>query len=221
MVFRNRREAGRYLASKLQAYRGEDGAIVLGLPRGGIPVAYEVADALMAALDVFVVRKLGLPGREELAMGAVASGDIQVLNEDVVDQLHIPLELIEQVASRERRELHRQEALYRRGRRPLALRDQAVILVDDGLATGSTMRAAIEALRRHEPRRVVAAVPVGAPDTCSELAELADEVVCAAEPEDFMAVGAWYADFSPTTDEEVEALLWESERRRHLPIEAR
>jgi putative phosphoribosyl transferase len=142
------------------------------------------------------------------------------VNEDVVERLRVPEDVVERVASRERGELRRQEALYRRGRRPLALRDRIVILVDDGLATGSTMRAAVKALRRHDPRRVIVAVPVGAPDTCGELADLADEVVCAAEPAEFMSVGAWYADFSPTTDEEVEALLGEAERRRKVQVEA-
>lgn len=206
MVFRDRRDAGRYLAAKLAHYRGVGGVIVVGLPRGGVPVAYEVARALDAPLDVFIVRKLGLPGREELAMGAIASGGVQVLNE-VAERLHVPAELVDRVARQERRELERQQSRYRGNRPPLDVRGSTVVLVDDGLATGSTMLAAVEALRQQQPRRIVVAVPVGAPESCAELAAAADEVVCARQPRAFTSVGSWYADFAPTSDEEVESLL--------------
>jgi putative phosphoribosyl transferase len=195
------------LGEKLQGYSGRPDVIVLGLPRGGVPVAKEVATALDAPLDVFVVRKLGVPRREELAMGAIASGGVRVLNEDVVRSLRIEPAVIESVAAAETRELARREDLYRGTRPPLDLAGKVVILVDDGLATGSTMRAAIEAARRHDPAEVVAAVPVAAPSTCQSLRSLADEVVCAVTPRNLYAVGQWYRDFEQTSDADIADLL--------------
>ena len=207
MQFRNRTDAGRQLADKLTKYAGRSDVLVLGLPRGGIPVAYEVATGLKAPLDVFLVRKLGVPAHPELAMGAIAAGGIQVLSADLIRDLGIPHTLVEQVAVRERLELDRRDALYRGARRPALVRDRTVILVDDGLATGSTMQAAILALRQQVPARIVVAVPVGARDTCERMARIADEVVCVSMPEPFNAVGLWYEDFSQTTDEDVKFLL--------------
>ena len=205
--FANRAEAGELLAARFSALADRADVIVLALPRGGVPVGYEVARALGVALDVFVVRKLGVPGHEELAMGAIASGDVRLVNHDVVDALGIPANVIDQVTVRERLELERREQLYR-GSRPLApLSNKTVLLVDDGLATGSTMRAAVTAVRAQHPARIIVAVPVGAPSTCSELSEDADEVVCLRSPEPFVAVGLWYRDFTPTSDAEVRALL--------------
>jgi putative phosphoribosyl transferase len=206
-LFRNRSEAGRLLAAKLARYAGKPDVIVLALPRGGVPVGYEVARALHAPLDVFVVRKLGIPGYEELAMGAVASGGVRVLNDQVVRGLGIPADVIEAVANWELQELQRRERLYRGNRPPPDVRGKTVILVDDGLATGSTMLAAVQALRKLGPARIVVAVPVASGDTCQILEEYVDEVVCAATPEPFYAVGLWYRDFSQTTDEEVRELL--------------
>jgi predicted phosphoribosyltransferase len=205
--FADRREAGRELATKLLAYRGRPNVIVLALPRGGVPVAFEIAEALTAPLDVFVVRKLGMPGHEEFAIGAIASGGLPVLSEDVVREYGVPAAAIQAVIERERAELARREHEYRAGRPPLDLRDRIVILVDDGLATGSTMRAAVQAVRALAPARIVVAVPVGAPDTCEEFGRITDETVCARTPEPLSAVGLWYGDFSQTTDEEVHALL--------------
>lgn len=210
MIFQNRRDAGRYLASKLTAYAGCPDVIVLALPRGGVPVAFEVAQALRAPLDVFLVRKLGVPGHEELAMGAIASWGARVLNDDVVRALRIPQNVVQQVEARERRELDRRERKYRAGRPAPNVRGRVVILVDDGLATGSTMRAAVVALRQRGPGRIVVAVPVGAAETCAELHQEADDAVCAVTPEPFLAVGTWYQDFSQTTDEEVQLLLDEA-----------
>jgi putative phosphoribosyl transferase len=207
MLFRNRSEAGRLLAGKLTAYAGRSDVVVLGLPRGGIPVAFEVAQALHAPLDVFVVRKLGLPGHEEMAMGAIATGGVRVLNEEVVRALGISDQMIDAVAAEEQEELMRREQAYRGNRPTPRLRGKTVILVDDGLATGSTMRAAVAALRRQGPDRIVVAVPVGASETCGEFQGEADEIVCARTPEPFYAVGLWYRDFSQTTDEEVHELL--------------
>jgi putative phosphoribosyl transferase len=212
MIFADRREAGRVLASKLTEYSGRPDVLVLALPRGGVPVAYEVAKALHAPLDVFLVRKLGLPGREELAMGAIASGGVLVLNEDLVRNLRIPKPVIEAVIAAEQEELGRRERIYRGDRPPPDVRGRTVILVDDGLATGSTMRAAVSALRQQGPARIVVAVPIGAPETCSEFEREADDVVCAVTPQPFYAVGLWYGDFSQTTDEEVHDLL---ERATH------
>ncbi|HET7124778.1 MAG TPA: phosphoribosyltransferase, partial [Bradyrhizobium sp.] len=202
-LFRDRRDAGRRLADKLAAYANRPDVIVLALPRGGVPVAYEVARRLVAPMDVFVVRKLGVPGYEELAMGAVATGGVRVLNDQLVEHLGIPDQMIDAVASRERQELARRERLYRGSRSPPDVRGRTVILVDDGLATGATMFAAIEALRNQNPARIVVAVPTASPDTCEEMKQKADEVICAITPEPFHAVGRWYRDFSQTTDEEV------------------
>jgi predicted phosphoribosyltransferase len=211
MKFRNRTEAGRVLAGKLAAYANRRDVIVLALPRGGVPVAYEVARALGAPLDVFVVRKLGLPGNEEYAMGAIATGGVRVLNEQVVNALGIPEQVIDTVAVREQQELARRERLYRGERPPPEVRGRSVILVDDGLATGATMQAAVEALRRLQPARIVVAVPTASPDTCEQLRAQADEVICATTPEPFRAVGLWYEDFSQTTDDEVRELLARAE----------
>jgi predicted phosphoribosyltransferase len=216
MIFRDRAEAGRMLAAKLVRYANRSDAVVLGLPRGGVPVAYEVARELHAPLDVFLVRKLGLPGHEELAMGAIATGGVRVLNEDVVRALGIPEDIIESVASREQQELERRERIYRGNRPPVDVRDRIVILVDDGLATGSSMRAAVAALRQQGPGRIVIAVPIGALQTCRELREEADEVVCLYTPEPFHAVGLWYEDFSQTTDQEVHDLLERAQEERTL-----
>ena len=207
MRFRDRRDAGGQLADKLSTYAGRSDVVVLGLPRGGIPVAHEVATRLKAPLDVFLVRKLGVPGHPELAMGAIAEGGIEVLSPDLIRDLGIPRALVEQVAVRERLELERRDTLYRGSRRPAIVRDRTVILVDDGLATGSTMEAAILALKQQHPARLVVAVPVGARDTCERLRRMADELVCVATPEPFNAVGLWYEAFSQTTDEEVTRLL--------------
>ena len=213
MLFRDRREAGRQLAAKLAAYAGRPDLLVLALPRGGVPVAFEVARALDAPLDVFLVRKLGLPGHEEVAMGAIATGGVRVLNEEMVRRLRIPGRIIDEVAAEEQQELERRERSYR-GERPAPdVRDRTVILVDDGLATGSTMRAAVAALRQQGPARIVVAVPVGAPETCAEFQDEADESICARTPEPFCAVGLWYGDFSQTTDEEVHDLLQEAAGR--------
>jgi predicted phosphoribosyltransferase len=194
----------------LSAYAGHPDLVVLGLPRGGVPVAAEVARALNAPLDVFVVRKLGVPGHRELAMGAISSGGVRILNEEVVDGLGIPEGLIREVAAEEAEELERRERLYRHGRPPSAMRGKIALLIDDGLATGSTMRAAVAALRKLAPARIVVATPVGAAQTCAALRAEADEVVCLRIPEPFFAVGAWYEDFSQTTDREVEELLSEA-----------
>ena len=218
-VFADRREAGRELARLLQhVQRSDDEVVVLGLPRGGVPVAFEIASALDATLDVFVVRKLGTPGHSELAMGAIASGGTRVINEDVVQALHIPERHIDAVASREQAELERRDLAYRRGRPLTPLAHRTVILVDDGLATGSTMKAAVQAVKQHGPARVIVAVPVGAPETCHALRELADEVICARTPTAFSAVGQWYGDFSQTTDEEVIALLDAAGRHEDRPL---
>lgn len=202
----DRRDAGRLLARELAQYRGQSDVIVLGLPRGGVPVAYEVAQALDAPLDVFIVRKLGFPGHEEYAMGAIASGGVRVMNADVAG-MQIPQSMIDQATAREQAELERRERLYRGDRPALDLRDRTVILVDDGLATGSTMRAAVQAVRQQHPRRVVVAVPVAAFATCSDMRREADEVVCMLTPQPFRAVGLWYRNFDQTSDAEVHALL--------------
>jgi putative phosphoribosyl transferase len=217
LPFQNRQDAGRFLADQLAAYAHRDDVLVLGLARGGVPVAYEVAQALDAPLDVFVVRKLGVPGFEELAMGAIASGGVRVLNEEVVRSLGIPQQVIDQVAARELRELKRREALYREGRPAAAVKDRVVILVDDGLATGATMRAAAAALRQQEPKAVIVAVPVAAAEVCELFRGEVDDVVCAATPEPFRAVGFWYQDFSQTTDEKVRELLERAARTHPAP----
>jgi putative phosphoribosyl transferase len=212
--FVDRRDAGRVLALHLAKYVNRDDVIVLALPRGGVPVAYEVASALGAPMDVFLVRKLGTPGHRELAMGAIASGGVRVLNDDVVRWYGIQEAAIERVAHEEEQELQRRERAYRDDLPAPDLANRTVILIDDGLATGSTMRAAAQAVRAHHPTRVVIAVPVGAPQTCTELAAVADEVICARTPEPFSAVGQWYLNFNQTDDEEVRDLLQKS---THIP----
>ena len=206
-TFANRTEAGRQLAEKLEKYMGRHDVAVLGLPRGGVPVAYEVAKRLRVLLDVFIVRKLGVPGFEELAAGAIASGGVRVLNEEVVRALPHAEQAIEAVTARETAELERREQTYREGRPAPELRDRTVILVDDGLATGATMRAAVKALRERGAARIVVAVPVGPTDTCQELQQLADETICLTMPAFFQAVGQYYEDFSQTTDDDVRELL--------------
>jgi len=205
--FRDRVEAGEFLAERLAEYRDRDDVVVLALPRGGVPVAREVSRALGVPFDVYVVRKLGVPGHEELAMGAIATGGVRQVNRDVVDALGIPPNVIDAVAAHEQRELERREREYRGNRGPLSLTNRTVILVDDGLATGSTMRAAVIAVRQQQPARVIVAVPVGAASTCADLATEADDVVCVRMPDPFVAVGLWYRDFTPTTDLEVRTLL--------------
>ena len=211
--FANRREAGVELATKLSRYAGRNDVVVLALPRGGVPVAFEVAEALDAEFDIFLVRKLGMPGHREYAMGAIASGGVRVLSQDVIRAYGIPSHVIESIAREEQAELERRERAYREGAALVNLRGRIVILVDDGLATGSTMRAAVQAVRQHEPSRVIVAVPVGAPSTCEEFAVIADEAVCARTPEPFSAVGQCYLDFSETTDDEVRTLLREHATR--------
>ena len=205
--FRNRTDAGRQLAEKLAAYANRPDVLVLALPRGGVPVAFELAHAFGAPLDVFLVRKLGVPGCEELAMGAVATGGVRVLNDEIVRGLGISEHEIDAVVARELRELSRRDRLYRGDRPPSDVAGRTVILVDDGLATGATMRAAVQALRQQQPGRIVAAVPTASPDTCQVLKAEADDVVCAMTPEPFFAVGHWYEDFTQTTDDEVRELL--------------
>jgi putative phosphoribosyl transferase len=207
MIFRDRTEAGKHLATKLLSYKNGSDVLVLALPRGGVPVAFEVAQALRVPLDIFLVRKLGVPGHEELAMGAIATGGVRVLNEDIVDYLCIPEHIIEAIAAEELAELRRRELAYRGDRPEPDVRGKTVILVDDGLATGSTIRAAAQALRQQEPARIVVAVPVSAPETCDEYRMGVDEIICAITPESFFGVGQWYLDFSQTTDEEVRDLL--------------
>lgn len=205
--FRDRADAGRQLATALAPYANRPDVIVLGLPRGGIPVAAEVARALRAPLDVFVVRKLGVPGHEEFAMGAIASGGVRLLDRRTVAAAGLTPAQVESVTAAERAELDRRERSYR-GDRPFPdLTGRTVILVDDGLATGASMRAAVEALRQERPARIVVAVPVAAPETCRAFRAIADDIVCAATPEPFYAVGRWYDDFSQTTDQEVHELL--------------
>ncbi len=207
MMFRDRFDAGEALAERLGNYAGRTDVIVLALPRGGVPVGYVVARQLGVPLDVFVVRKLGTPGQPELAMGAIASGGVRVLNRDVVDTLAIPEWSIEQVARQEQEELRRREQQYRGDRAPIAIRGKTVILVDDGLATGSSMRAAAAALHQQQAAKIVVAVPVASRATCDQLRSEGNEVVCATMPEPFFAVGQWYKDFSQTSDEEVRDLL--------------
>jgi predicted phosphoribosyltransferase len=215
--FHDRRDAGRIVAAHLRAYAGRPDVLVLALPRGGVPVGFEVAMALGSPLDVYVVRKLGVPGHEELAMGAIASGGVQVPNPSVLDQLEIPTATLDAVARREGQELARRERAYRDDRPPPVAAGRTVILVDDGLATGATMRAAVAALRLRHPARLIAAVPVGAPETCAQLRREVDELVCVITPDEFYAVGLWYDDFSATTDAEVRALLAESARHLNAP----
>ena len=216
--FKDRTEAGRFLAQKLAKYANDLNVVVLALPRGGVPVACEVAQALKAPLDIFVVRKLGVPGHDELAMGAIATGGIRILNPRVVDYLDISNDVIDLVAAREERELQRRERLYRGTRPAVDVSGRTVIMVDDGMATGSTMRAAVRALRQQQPEKIIVAVPVGARETCESFAKEVDTMcVCAITPEPFDGVGLWYRDFEQTSDEEVRQLLTrvaESQSRR-------
>jgi putative phosphoribosyl transferase len=214
--FDDRHAAGRVLAGHLAAYRAQENVVVLALPRGGVAVGFEVARALQAPLDVFVVRKLGFPGHEEFAMGAIASGGVRVMNPEV--GMQVSPDALAKVIAREEEELKRREQLYRAGRPPLDLQGRTVIVVDDGLATGSTMRAAVQSLRQHRPARLVVAVPVGAHETCSELRAEADEVVCAATPRPFRAVGVWYRNFPQATDDEVRTLLEQARRAHERPL---
>ena len=218
--FRDRKEAGRLLAEKLAAYMNRPDVIVLALPRGGVPVGFEVAKALHAPLDVVIVRKLGVPGQEELAMGAIATGGMQVLNKLVVRSLGISEAEIESAAARERLELERRERLYRGARPAPDIAGRTVILVDDGIATGTTMRVAITALKKQQPSRIVVAIPVAAWATCEDLECEVDEVVCLLSPEDLMAIGTWYADFTQVPDQEVCDLLERADREAH-PAAAR
>jgi predicted phosphoribosyltransferase len=221
VIFRDRTDAGRQLAARLKRYANRRDVLVLALPRGGVPVAYEAAKELKAPLDVFLVRKLGVPGYEELAMGAIASGGVRVLNKDIIDYLRIPDEVIDAVAAREQQELERRERAYRDDHPPPDVKDRVVILIDDGLATGSTMRAAAASLRLQKPRRIVVAVPVSSPETCDEFRSEVDEIVCAFTPEHFQGVGLWYEDFSQTSDEEVRQLLARTQQQQHATSGAR
>jgi predicted phosphoribosyltransferase len=215
--FADRFDAGRHLAELLaqKGYADREDVIVLALPRGGVPVAYEVARRLHAPLDIFLVRKLGVPGQEELAMGAIATGDVVVVNPTILRVADVPREELERVIAQEREELHRREAAYRGSRPPPGVQGKAVILIDDGLATGASMRAAAEAVRHQNPARIVVAVPVAAAQSCDEFREVVDDVICGETPEPFTAVGIWYEDFSQTTDEEVRELLARANREAH------
>jgi putative phosphoribosyl transferase len=205
--FHDRTEAGKLLAKQLTAYANRDDVLVLALPRGGVPVAFEVARALHAPLDVIIVRKLGVPGQEELAMGAIATGGVRILNKDVVQFLDIPDEIIDKIAENEQKELERRERLYRGDRPVYAVQGRTIILVDDGIATGATMHAAVAALKQRQPTRIIIAVPTAAPSTCDEFEAEVDELVCLIRPEPFIAVGYWYKQFSQTSDEEVRSML--------------
>lgn len=218
-IYRDRREAGRVVADAMSGYRGRDDLLVLGLPRGGVPVAFEIAEALDAPLDLLIVRKLGVPGHEELAMGAIASGGARVLNEQVITPLEISPEALERVEAREREELTRRERAYRGDRPEPEVAGRCVVLVDDGLATGASMFAAVAAARQLKPAQLVVAVPVAPESTIRSLVQLVDDVICPSQPEPFYGVGAWYDDFSQTSDDEVRALLeraWSSERHHHV-----
>jgi predicted phosphoribosyltransferase len=211
-TFKDRRDAGRKLAQKLSAYAGRPNMLVLALPRGGVPVAYEVALILSIPLDVFIVRKLGLPGREELAIGAIASGGIRILNADIIRTLSVPDEAVNFVVRRESQELQRREKLYRGDRPPPEVRDRTIILIDDGLATGASMRAAVAGLRAQHPAGIVAAVPAASSEACEVIQSEVDEMICAITPEPFYGVSRWYEDFAQVTDEEVRILLEEANR---------
>ena len=207
MLFQDRSEAGRILARQLEKYKNRPDVLVLALPRGGVPVAYEVAKELNAPLGIFLVRKLGVPGHEEVALGAIATGGIRILNEDFIRRLGIPRRVVDAVTAREQQELARRERLYRGDQPAPDIKGRTVIIVDDGLATGSTMKAALAALRKQEPVKLVVAVPTAPPETCDSLRADADEVICAVTPDPFLAVGAWYRGFDQTTDDEVRDLL--------------
>jgi len=206
-LFRDRFEAGRILGQRVGQVIRDPSALVLALPRGGVPVGFEVAQALHADLDVFLVRKLGVPGHEELAMGAIASGGIRVLNHALIRQLQLPSDLVETATAREQRELDRREILYREGRPALPVDNRTAILVDDGLATGATMLAAARALRLKKPKRIIVAVPVASKEACNDIRAHVDKIICAETPHPFYAVGVWYEDFSQTSDSEVRELL--------------
>lgn len=212
--FRDRHEAGKVLAEYVAKSLHDPNALVLALPRGGVPVGFEVARALPAALDVFLVRKLGVPGYEELAIGAIASGGVRVLNQNLIEMLQLSQGLIDSIAEREQRELERREQAYREGRPAVDVQDRTVILVDDGLATGASMLAAARAVRPRRPKRVIVAVPVASRAACDEFRNEVHEVICAATPEPFTSVGQWYQDFSQTTDEEVRSLLARAAQER-------
>jgi len=205
--FKNRSQAGRQLAEKLRQYANDPDTIVLGLPRGGVVVAYEVAEVLGLPLDIFLVRKLGVPGYEELAMGAIASGGVRVMNDDVVQRINISQSAIEEAVRKETKELERREEAYRNNRPRLDVKDKTILLVDDGLATGATMRAAVAALQKQKPKELIIAVPTASPETCDEFRADVDDIICAITPTPFYAVGAWYDDFAQTTDDEVQELL--------------
>jgi putative phosphoribosyl transferase len=217
-LFENRRDAGRRLAARLVDYAGKPGVLVLALPRGGVPIGYEIAHALGVPLDVFVVRKLGVPGHAELAMGAIASGGVCVLNEELIHNLRIGADAVARVRMREELELERRERAYRGARPPVDVHGSTVIVVDDGLATGSTMQAAVTALKAQHPAKIIVAVPVAAHEACVALAASADTCVCVATPPHFMGVGMWYEDFAQTEDEEVHELL--DRAALHLPDDA-
>jgi predicted phosphoribosyltransferase len=219
-TFATRREAGKELAKKLATYEHRPDVLVLALPRGGVPVAYEVARALQVTLDVFLVRKLGVPGHEELAMGAIATGGVRVLDKEITTEMNIPEQVIDAVVQREQEELQRRERLYRGDRSTPSVRGRTVILVDDGMATGSSMRAAAIAVRQMQPSKLIVAVPVAAQQTCDDFKDEVDEVICALTPEPFMAVGTWYSDFSQTNDDEVRQLLERAagEQRDKSPV---
>lgn len=216
--FRNRTEAGQALAAKLKKFKANPNAIVLALPRGGVPVAFEIASALKLPMEVFIVRKLGVPGQEELAFGAIASGDTVVFNDSIVNSLRIPEDTIARVIANARVELERRERIYRLGREPLSVRGRTVIIVDDGLATGATMHAAVAALRKMDPARIVVAVPVAAIGTCEAITKDGDTCVCAATPEPFYGVGMWYDDFRQTSDLEVLELLGRRSRNHSVAV---
>ncbi|MBK8905215.1 MAG: phosphoribosyltransferase [Anaerolineaceae bacterium] len=206
-IFRDRADAGQQLAEALAEYEDRADVVVLGLPRGGVPVAYEVARALDAPLDVFIVRKLGVPGHEELAMGAIASGGVRVINQDVTRELGLAQEAIEAVARKEGQELARREEAFRNGRSGINLHGKVAILVDDGIATGASMRAAVKGLRQHNPAKIIVAAPVASAEACRNFEALVDEVVCLQQPRPFLGVGAWFESFAQTTNDEVRALL--------------
>jgi putative phosphoribosyl transferase len=213
-LFRDRFEAGRILGQRLAGIIDDPNPLVLALPRGGVPVGFEVAQALNADLDIFLVRKLGVPGHEELAMGAIASGGVRVLNYALIQQLGVPPELVDRVTAREQQEIERRERLYREGRPAPEVSQRTVILVDDGLATGATMLAAAQALRAKQPKRIIVAVPVASKEACEEFGKYVDQIICLATPEPFYAVGAWYENFSQTSDDEVRELLERAARQR-------
>jgi predicted phosphoribosyltransferase len=213
LLFQDRTDAGQQLAQKLNAYAGRNDVVVLALPRGGVPVAYAVAQALQAPLDVFLVRKLGLPGHEELAMGAIASGGVRILNREVIDAMRIPGEVIDAMIHREQQELARREQLYRDDNPSPSLQDQVAILVDDGLATGASMAAAVTALRAHEPDEIVVAVPIAAAESCEQFAQRVDRMVCLETPTPFFGVGLWYENFTQVRDDEVRNLLTRAAER--------